>query len=119
MDFYSEAKKIREEIVNIRREIHKNPELGYEEINTSNLIKAFLDKEGIPYKEFAKTGVCGYIKGLKEDGKNKTIALRAAIDALPIVEENNCEFKSTNGRMHACGHDGHTAILLGVAKILN
>ena len=120
MDCLQEAKNINDEIISLRRKIHMNPELGYEEINTSLLIKEYLKKEGIQYKEYAGTGVCGIIKGLKEGKEVKTIALRADIDALPIEEENKCEYKSKNkGKMHACGHDGHTAILLGVAKILN
>lgn len=120
MDFLKEAISIREEIINIRRAIHMNPELGYEEKDTSRLIKDYLNKEGIPFKEYAKTGVCGLIVGSKEGINGKTVALRADIDGLPIEEENQCQYKSKNkGKMHACGHDGHTAILLGVAKIIN
>ena len=120
MDFFNEAISIRDEVINIRRAIHMNPELGYEENSTSRFIKEYLNEEGIFYEEYAKTGVCGIIKGTKASGKCRTVALRADIDALPIEEENNCEYKSkVKGKMHACGHDGHTAILLGAAKILN
>ena len=106
MDFLKEAISIREEIINIRRAIHMNPELGYEEKDTSRLIKDYLNKEGIPFKEYAKTGVCGLIVGSKEGINGKTVALRADIDGLPIEEENQCQYKSKNkGKMHACGHD--------------
>ena len=81
--------------------------------------KEFLTKEGIEYTEFAKTGVCGIINGTKA-GNNKVIALRADIDGLPIQDKKTCEYSSkVKGKMHACGHDGHTTILLGAAKILN
>lgn len=114
--FLGESDKIEEEIIKIRRKIHANPELGYEEKNTSKLIKDFLKSNDIEYKEVAHTGVYGIIRGKGE----KTVALRADMDALPITEKNICEYSSKNpGKMHACGHDAHTAILLGAAKILN
>ena len=97
-----------------------NPELGFEEYETSKFIKEYLDKEGISYESYAKTGVCGIIRGDLEEKKDRVIGLRSDIDALPIEENNKCEYISTvKGKMHACGHDGHAAILLGVAKILN
>lgn len=97
-----------------------NPELGFEEYETSKFIKTYLDKEGISYESYAKTGVCGIIRGDLEEKKDRVIGLRSDIDALPIEEKNKCEYISTiKGKMHACGHDGHAAILLGVAKILN
>lgn len=117
MNFKEEALKIKDEIINIRRDFHAHPELGFEEYRTSAKIKEFLDKENIPYKEVAGTGVCAIIKG-KYAGK--TIALRSDMDALPINEKNTCDYASKeSGKMHACGHDGHLAILLGAAKILN
>lgn len=117
MNFKEEALKIKDEIINIRRDFHAHPELGFEEYRTSAKIKEFLDKENIPYKEVAGTGVCAIIKG-KHAGK--TIALRSDMDALPINEKNTCDYASKeSGKMHACGHDGHLAILLGAAKILN
>ena len=122
IDFKKEAEKIKEEIINIRRDIHKNPELGFEEYRTSNLIKRFLENEGIKYTSIADTGVCGIIEGVLDDKRLKkgVVALRADIDALPILEKNDIIYKSQiNGKMHACGHDAHTAILLGAAKILN
>lgn len=116
LDFLKLAEDIEKEIIEIRRDIHRNPELGYEEHRTSQKIKEFLKKEGIEYKETAGTGVCGIIRG----NGNKTIGIRADIDALPLEDKKSCEYHSTvKGKMHACGHDGHTAILLGVARILN
>jgi len=117
--FLKEAKDIKEELIAIRRDIHEHPELGFEVVRTSQIVKDFLTKEGIPFYSFAKTGVCGLIKG-EQKGENKTIALRADMDALPIQDKKTCSYSSkVQGKMHACGHDGHTAILLGVAKILN
>lgn len=112
------AEKYLPEIQEIRRELHKHPELGFHEFETAKIIKRELDKLGIPYKsEVAKTGVVGIIKGKYE---GKTVMLRGDMDALPLVEETNIDYKSEiNGCMHACGHDGHTAGLIGAAKILN
>ncbi|MEG1002549.1 MAG: amidohydrolase [Clostridium sp.] len=119
IDFREEANKIKKDLIDIRRDIHMHPEVGFEEVRTSNLIKNFLEVQGIDYKSVAGTGICGIIKGTKE-GKGKTIAIRADMDALPIQDNKVCEYKSTvKGKMHACGHDGHTTILLGVSKILN
>lgn len=118
-NFNLEALNIKDELKEIRRTLHQYPELGFEETNTSKYIKDFLDKEGIEFKEFAKTGVCGIINGTKE-GNKKVIALRADIDGLPMQDKKSCQYASkVKGKMHACGHDGHTTILLGVAKILN
>jgi amidohydrolase len=119
IDFLKKAKAIEEFIISSRRDFHQNPELGYEEYRTSKKIKEFLDSEGIEYYESAKTGICAIIKG-KNSNDKKTVALRADIDALPIEEKNICEYTSKNkGKMHACGHDAHTAILMGATKILN
>lgn len=102
----------------IRRELHKYPEVGFKEFKTAEIIKRELDKIGIPYESgIAKTGIVGLIQG-KNPGK--TVLLRADMDALPIQEEVESEFKSEHpGIMHACGHDGHMAGLLGAAAILN
>ncbi|WP_304179749.1 M20 family metallopeptidase, partial [Leptotrichia trevisanii] len=111
--------KIYDEMVKVRRIIHENPELGDEEFETSKFIKNFLMENGIEFFEIINTGVVATIYNDKENMENKTVATRADIDALPIFEENEVEYKSkNNGKMHACGHDAHTAIQLGVAKIL-
>ena len=112
------VKEISSEVVDIRRQIHKNPELSFEEYETAKVIRDFLMSCGIEHETITETGVVALIKGINPE--KKTIALRADIDALPIQENNNCSFRSTNaGVMHACGHDAHTAMLLGAAKILN
>ncbi len=113
------AQQYLSEIIEIRRKIHANPELGFEEMETASLICKKLDEYGISYQSgIAKTGIVGLIKGKTPD--KKCIALRADMDALPISENNNCDYKSKHeGIMHACGHDAHIACLLGAAKILN
>ena len=106
------------DVVAYRRHLHQNPELSFQEYETSKFIKAQLEKLAIPYEEVANTGVVGVIEGTKSPA-GRTIVLRADIDALPIKEENETEFTSQkDGLMHACGHDFHTANLLGVARIL-
>lgn len=107
-----------EEIRECRRHLHRHPELSFEEFATSRYIQQQLTKFGVSFKaDIATTGVVAIIEG-NNPGK-KTIALRADIDALPITETNTHDYVSTNqGVMHACGHDAHTASLLGVAKIL-
>lgn len=111
------AESIHEEIVKLRRHLHENPELSYEEFNTSAFVKTQLDKLGISWSPMANTGIVAILKGdLPSDA---VIALRADMDALPINEANDVSYKSKNpGVMHACGHDVHTSSLLGVAKIL-
>ncbi len=106
------------DIINVRRHIHANPELSFEEYNTKNYVLDLLKNIGVTNIEVkAKTGIVGLIKG--KNPSKKTIALRADLDALPIIEENDVIYKSKNvGVMHACGHDVHTASLLGAAKIL-
>jgi amidohydrolase len=112
------AENIFEDIVTIRRHIHKNPELSFMEYKTSAYIKSILVSWGIPFTEgLADTGITVLLKG--NNPNLKTVALRADFDALTIIEKNNEEYCSQNkGVMHACGHDAHTACLLGVAKIL-
>ena len=111
--------KIYDEMVKVRRTIHENPELGDEEFETSKLIKRFLTENGIEFFEVINTGVVATIYNDKENMENKTVATRADIDALPIFEENDVDYKSKNtGKMNACGHDAHTTIQLGVAKVL-
>lgn len=106
-----------EELVAIRRDLHMYPELSQEEFRTSKKISEYLSKWNIEHeKDIADTGVMAIIRGKKE---GITVGARADIDALPIEEKNDLPFKSKNkGIMHACGHDVHTAIHLGVAKIL-
>lgn len=112
------SRKHFEEIIDIRRHIHANPELSFEEFNTSEYICSILDKWGISYqKGYVNTGILAVIDSKKP---GKTIALRADMDALPIQEKNDLSFKSTKQNvMHACGHDVHSASLLGVIRILN
>ena len=112
------SEKYLERVMELRRELHQYPELGFDLFKTAEIVKKELDRIGIPYKsEIAKTGIVATIKGSKP---GKTVLLRADMDALPITEESRCTFKSTHdGKMHACGHDGHTAVLLGVGMILN
>ena len=120
INFKDEANKLKRDLIDIRRDIHMHPEVGFEEFRTSTLIKEFLKREGIEYREVAGTGVCALIKGTKEGTSNKTIALRADMDALPIQDKKVCEYSSKiPGKMHACGHDAHTTILLGASRILN
>lgn len=109
----------KEEVVAIRRHLHAHPELSFEEFETSKYVCSKLDEFGIEYQDgFVKTGIVGLIKG--KNPEKKVIALRGDMDALPIIEENEVVYKSTNeGVMHACGHDVHTSSLLGAAKILN
>lgn len=105
------------EFISIRRHLHANPELSYQEFETSRFVQEKLKNYNIPFVIKANTGVVGLIEG-KNAGK-KIIALRADMDALPIKEENDVAYKSKkDGVMHACGHDVHTTILLGAAKIL-
>ena len=108
-----------DEIVEIRRYIHKNPELSFNEHKTSAYIKSILTGWGISFTEdIADTGIVVLLEG--NNPSSKTLALRADFDALPITEENEIDYCSVNkGVMHACGHDVHTASLLGVVKILN
>ncbi len=103
---------------NLRREFHQYPELSFQETETTKRIAAELDKLGISYEINPEkgTGLVAVIQGVRP---GKTVALRADIDALPVTETNTFDFKSKNeGKMHACGHDGHIAILLGAAKML-
>jgi amidohydrolase len=104
-------------IINFRRDLHEHPELSGQEFMTQEKIMRELDMLGIPYKKAGNTSLIATLKGGKS---GKTIALRGDIDALPVNEEANVSFKSKiNGVMHACGHDAHTAMLLGAAKILS
>lgn len=110
------VKELKEETIKIRKDIHKNPELGFEEFRTSKLVSDYLENLGYEVKTVAKTGVVAL---LRAGDQSKTVAIRADIDCLPLQELNDVEYVSqVKGKMHACGHDGHTAIALTVAKIL-
>ncbi len=107
-----------DEFINIRHHLHSNPELSFKEFETSGFVQQKLTGWGIEFEIMATTGVVGIIKGKNPDGR--VIALRGDMDALPIQEQNEIEYRSKNeGIMHACGHDVHTTCLLGAAKILN
>jgi amidohydrolase len=107
------------DIVEIRRHIHRNPELSFAEYETSAFIQEQLKDIGIPFRAgYVKTGIAGRIEGRNPVGR--MVALRADMDALPVVERNDVPFKSQHeGKMHACGHDLHMAALLGAARILH
>ncbi|MFT7150291.1 MAG: amidohydrolase [Nonlabens sp.] len=113
------AKQFAEDVVQIRRHIHANPELSFQEFETAKYVAEHLRALGIEPKEgVAGTGLTAIIKG--KNPESKTVALRGDMDALPILEANDIDYKSTNeGVMHACGHDVHTACVLGAARILN
>lgn len=108
----------------IRRELHRHPELGFEEHFTSELVARQLERYGVDeiHRGIGKTGVVGVIRGARQgagQAGGRTIGLRADMDALPLAEENAFEHRSSApGLMHACGHDGHTAMLLGAARQL-
>ena len=109
--------EVQAEISAIRRDIHAHPELAYEENRTSDIVAAKLQEWGLEVtRGLGKTGLVGT---LRKGNSVKSIGLRADMDALPMDETNDFAHRSQNqGRMHACGHDGHTAMLLGAAKLL-
>ncbi|MCF0149628.1 MAG: amidohydrolase [Clostridium sp.] len=111
----NQAKLIKDDLINYRRTIHSNPEVGDNLPETKAYVISKLKEFGYDPKEICESGIVATIKGKKE---GKTFLLRADMDALPVSEATECEFKSTNGFMHACGHDMHTAMLLGAAKLL-
>lgn len=114
------SEELFEKVKSYREHMHRHPELSYKEVETMNFVSEQLTKLGIKHKKnIGGTGIIGIIQNNHHKGI-KAIALRADLDALPIQEENNVSYKSLNsGVMHACGHDVHTAILLGAAEILN
>ncbi|UEG53940.1 M20 family metallopeptidase [Mucilaginibacter daejeonensis] len=113
------SKKIYDDVVANRRHLHMNPELSFEEVATSAYVAAKLDALNIPYQRMADNGLVGLLTGNKAPS-DQVVALRADMDALPILEANEIPYRSQNtGVMHACGHDVHTSSLLGTATILN
>lgn len=116
----AKADELFEEVKAIREHIHQHPELSYQEFNTMAYVAEQLKTMGIAYKSgVADTGVVGLIKADHHTGEENCTALRADLDALPILEKNEVSYCSKNeGVMHACGHDVHTAVLLGAAKII-
>jgi amidohydrolase len=117
-DYLSEAQSLFEYTKNLRRDFHAHPELGFNEIRTGGIVAKELEALGLEVtKGVGKTGVVGLLEGAKP---GPTLLIRFDMDALPIIEDTGAEYASQNqGVMHACGHDGHTAIGLTVAKILN
>lgn len=116
MDFLKMAQDIKDDMIENRRHFHMNPELSYDVFKTSEYIKKYLHSLNIEFKETAGTGICALIKG----NGLKTVGIRADMDALPINEKNECAYRSKiDGKMHACGHDAHMAMLMGAARILN
>jgi amidohydrolase len=124
----SEADRLKSDIdelvpdmVALRRDLHEHPELAFEEVRTSGIVAKRLQALGLEVQtEVAKTGVVGLLRGNASKSEAKTIAIRADMDALPIYELNDIDYRSTvDGKMHACGHDGHTSIALAVANILS
>jgi hippurate hydrolase len=111
-------RRYHDELTGIRRDLHAHPELSFQEQRTSSLVADYLKKLGIEtHTGIAKTGVVGVVQGRKNGGK--AIALRADMDCLPMHEQNSFSHRSRHeGRMHACGHDGHTTMLLGAARYL-
>jgi len=116
--FLEKAERLAGRLSQIRRQIHMYPELGYEEQRTSRFIAETLDGLGLEVRTgVAKTGVVGLLKGA---GPGKTVAMRADMDALPVTEQNDVPYRSrVDGVMHACGHDGNTATVLGAAMLLS
>ncbi len=116
MYFIDKVKEVEEKIIEDRRYLHENPELSSQEFQTQKYIIKQLEELDIPYEKVGTTSLVGHIKGGK---KGKTVALRADIDALPIIEQSGALYSSKkDGLMHACGHDAHTSMLLGAARML-
>jgi len=116
-DLKKDIKELTAQLIDWRRDFHRHPEIACEEHRTSSVIRKFLESLGIPVKVYAETGLRAVLEG-KPGGA--TVALRADIDALPLKEEGDKEYKSENPEAaHACGHDGHMAILMGTAQLLS
>ena len=118
IDFMGEAQSLRDELIARRRDFHRHPELAFKETRTAGIVAEELNALGLEVQTgVGKTGVIGILEGADE---GPTVLYRADMDALPVREQNDAEYVSqTDGVMHACGHDGHTAIALGIAKLLS
>lgn len=118
IDYKAEAEALRDELIALRRDLHRHPETAFEEIRTAGIVAESLRELGLEVQPgVGKTGVVAVLEGAND---GPTVLMRADMDALPIQELNEREYASqTPGKMHACGHDGHTAIALSVARILN
>lgn len=116
MEYLRESLKYKEDIIKWRRDLHQIPETGLHLPQTAEYVKSHLDDMGIEYTTFS--GHSGIVALIGNDGEGKTLALRADMDALEIKEETDLPYKSKNDKMHACGHDAHTAVLLGAARLL-
>src|SRR5665647_1707190 len=117
-ELFQRAKAMEDKFIGFRHQFHRHPEPGWEEFETSATVMHYLDELGIPYTRIGTTAVVGLIEGGLPG--EKCIGIRADMDCLPITEKTGVEYVSQiPGRMHACGHDGHTAILMGVATLLS
>jgi amidohydrolase len=115
-DLKKDIKELTAQLIEWRRDFHRHPEIAYEEHRTSSVIRKFLESLGLPVKAYAKTGLRAVLEGRPGGG---TVALRADIDALPLKEKTDKDYKSEDPEAtHACGHDGHMAILMGIAQLL-
>ena len=113
-----ECQQLHDELIALRREFHRAPELGLHEYHTAARIERELDRCGIPHERVGETAVAGHLTG--NGNGSGLVVLRADIDALPIQETNDVPYRSqTPGMVHACGHDAHTTCLLGAAKVLS
>ena len=117
IDFLRESESLKERLTEIRKTLHRNPEIGDKEYRTAEILESVLDEQGITHKRVLDTGIIAVIHG---DLPGRNSAIRSDIDALPVTEATGCEFASSNpGMMHACGHDVHMTSALGAAMILN
>ena len=118
IDFLADAEALRDELIKRRRDFHRHPELAFQEHRTAGIVAEELNQLGLEVQTgVGQTGVVGILEGASD---GPTVLYRADMDALPIQEENSADYVSrAPGVMHACGHDGHTAIALGIAKLLS